>query len=207
MTGLIKVNRIFDYLDELFLNPKCELNYNNDFEFLIAVVLSAQTTDKKVNLVTKELFSKYDMYSLKEADIKDLESILKPLGMSFKKASFIKSISKDIVEKYNGKIPNDINLLTSMNGVGRKTANLVLSTLYNEPYLAVDTHVERVSKRLGLVKKDSTVLEIEKQLYNIVPKNRINKTHHQLVLFGRYYCKSVSPNCNGCKLKDICNKK
>lgn len=207
MTGLIKVNRIFDYLDELFLNPKCELNYNNDFEFLIAVVLSAQTTDKKVNLVTKELFSKYDMYSLKEADIKDLESILKPLGMSFKKASFIKSISKDIVEKYNGKIPNDINLLTSMNGVGRKTANLVLSTLYNEPYLAVDTHVERVSKRLGLVKKDSTVLEIEKQLYNIVPKNRINKTHHQLVLFGRYYCKSISPNCNGCKLKDICNKK
>lgn len=207
MTGLIKMNRIFDYLDELFLNPKCELNYNNDFEFLIAVVLSAQTTDKKVNLVTKELFSKYDMYSLKEADIKDLESILKPLGMSFKKASFIKSISKDIVEKYNGKIPNDINLLTSMNGVGRKTANLVLSTLYNEPYLAVDTHVERVSKRLGLVKKDSTVLEIEKQLYNIVPKNRINKTHHQLVLFGRYYCKSVSPNCNGCKLKDICNKK
>ena len=207
MTGLIKVNRIFDYLDELFLNPKCELNYNNDFEFLIAVVLSAQTTDKKVNLVTKELFSKYDMYSLKEADIKNLESILKPLGMSFKKASFIKSISKDIVEKYNGKIPNDINLLTSMNGVGRKTANLVLSTLYNEPYLAVDTHVERVSKRLGLVKKDSTVLEIEKQLYNIVPKNRINKTHHQLVLFGRYYCKSVSPNCNGCKLKDICNKK
>ena len=164
MTGLIKMNRIFDYLDELFLNPKCELNYNNDFEFLIAVVLSAQTTDKKVNLVTKELFSKYDMYSLKEADIKDLESILKPLGMSFKKASFIKSISKDIVEKYNGKIPNDINLLTSMNGVGRKTANLVLSTLYNEPYLAVDTHVERVSKRLGLVKKDSTVLEIEKQL-------------------------------------------
>ena len=207
MTGLIKMNRIFAYLDELFLNPKCELNYNNDFEFLIAVVLSAQTTDKKVNLVTKELFSKYDMYSLKEADIKDLESILKPLGMSFKKASFIKSISKDIVEKYNGKIPNDINLLTSMNGVGRKTANLVLSTLYNEPYLAVDTHVERVSKRLGLVKKDSTVLEIEKQLYNIVPKNRINKTHHQLVLFGRYYCKSVSPNCNGCKLKDICNKK
>ena len=207
MTGLIKMNRIFDYLDELFLNPKCELNYNNDFEFLIAVVLSAQTTDKKVNLVTKELFSKYDMYSLKEADIKDLESILKPLGMSSKKASFIKSISKDIVEKYNGKIPNDINLLTSMNGVGRKTANLVLSTLYNEPYLAVDTHVERVSKRLGLVKKDSTVLEIEKQLYNIVPKNRINKTHHQLVLFGRYYCKSVSPNCNGCKLKDICNKK
>ena len=102
MTGLIKMNRIFDYLDELFLNPKCELNYNNDFEFLIAVVLSAQTTDKKVNLVTKELFSKYDMYSLKEADIKDLESILKPLGMSFKKASFIKSISKDIVEKYNG---------------------------------------------------------------------------------------------------------
>ena len=200
------MNNIFEYLDYLFENPKCELEYNNDFEFLIAVVLSAQTTDKKVNSVTKELFSKYDMYSLKDAPINDLINILKPLGMSIKKASFIKNISKEITETYNGIIPDDINTLMKMDGVGRKTANLVLSTLYNKPYIAVDTHVERVCKRLNLVSKDANVLEVEQELYNIIPKDRLNKTHHQLVLFVRYYCKSIKPKCDTCKLKEICKK-
>lgn len=200
------MNNIFEYLDYLFENPKCELEYNNDFEFLIAVVLSAQTTDKKVNSVTKELFSKYDKYSLKDAPINDLINILKPLGMSIKKASFIKNISKEITETYNGIIPDDINALMKMDGVGRKTANLVLSTLYNKPYIAVDTHVERVCKRLNLVSKDANVLEVEQELYNIIPKDRLNKTHHQLVLFGRYYCKSIKPKCDTCKLKEICIK-
>ena len=200
------MNNIFEYLDYLFENPKCELEYNNDFEFLIAVVLSAQTTDKKVNSVTKELFSKYDMYSLKDAPINDLINILKPLGMSIKKASFIKNISKEITETYNGIIPDDINTLMKMDGVGRKTANLVLSALYNKPYIAVDTHVERVCKRLNLVSKDANVLEVEQELYNIIPKDRLNKTHHQLVLFGRYYCKSIKPKCDTCKLKEICIK-
>lgn len=200
------MNNIFEYLDYLFENPKCELEYNNDFEFLIAVVLSAQTTDKKVNSVTKELFSKYDMYSLKDAPINDLINILKPLGMSIKKASFIKNISKEITETYNGIIPDDINTLMKMDGVGRKTANLVLSTLYNKPYIAVDTHVERVCKRLNLVSKDANVLEVEQELYNIIPKDRLNKTHHRLVLFGRYYCKSIKPKCDTCKLKEICKK-
>lgn len=200
------MNNIFEYLDYLFENPKCELEYNNDFEFLIAVVLSAQTTDKKVNSVTKELFSKYDMYSLKDAPINDLINILKPLGMSIKKASFIKNISKEITETYNGIIPDDINTLMKMDGVGRKTASLVLSTLYNKPYIAVDTHVERVCKRLNLVSKDANVLEVEQELYNIIPKDRLNKTHHQLVLFGRYYCKSIKPKCDTCKLKEICKK-
>lgn len=200
------MNNIFEYLDYLFENPKCELEYNNDFEFLIAVVLSAQTTDKKVNSVTKELFSKYDKYSLKDAPINDLINILKPLGMSIKKASFIKNISKEITETYNGIIPDDINALMKMDGVGRKTANLVLSTLYNKPYIAVDTHVERVCKRLNLVSKDANVLEVEQELYNIIPKDRLNKTHHQLVLFGRYYCKSIKPKCDTCKLKEICKK-
>ncbi len=200
------MNNIFEYLDYLFENPKCELEYNNDFEFLIAVVLSAQTTDKKVNSVTKELFSKYDMYSLKDAPINDLINILKPLGMSIKKASFIKNISKEITETYNGIIPDDINTLMKMDGVGRKTANLVLSTLYNKPYIAVDTHVERVCKRLNLVSKDANVLEVEQELYNIIPNDRLNKTHHQLVLFGRYYCKSIKPKCDTCKLKEICKK-
>lgn len=200
------MNNIFDYLDELFPNPKCELNYNNDFEFLISVVLSAQTTDKKVNKVTEILFSKYDINSLKDADISDLEEILKPLGMSVKKAEYIKSISNDLVNKYNMKVPNKKTELISMKGVGNKTANLVLATLYNEPYLAVDTHVSRVSKRLGLVNKNANVLQIEKKLYKLVPKDRISKTHHQFVLFGRYYCKSINPSCKTCKLRNICKR-
>lgn len=198
------MNRIFDYLDELIPNPKCELEYSNDFEFLIAVVLSAQTTDKKVNNVTRVLFSKYDINSLKDASIDELKNILKPLGMADKKSLYIKNISRDLIEKYNGVIPNTLDELVKLDGVGRKTANLVLSTLYNKPYFAVDTHVSRVTKRLGLVPDSFNTLQIEKTMYKIVPKDRINRTHHQFVLFGRYYCKSINPMCNKCKLKDIC---
>lgn len=198
------MNRIFDYLDELFPNPKCELEYSNDFEFLIAVVLSAQTTDKKVNNVTRVLFSKYDINSLKDASIDELKNILNPLGMADKKSLYIKNISRDLIEKYNGVIPNTLDELVKLDGVGRKTANLVLSTLYNKPYFAVDTHVSRVTKRLGLVPDSFNTLQIEKTMYKIVPKDRINRTHHQFVLFGRYYCKSINPMCNKCKLKDIC---
>ena len=201
------MNRIFDYLDELFPNPKCELEYSSDFEFLIAVVLSAQTTDKKVNKVTKVLFSKYDINSLKDASIDEIKNILKPLGMSDKKSLYIKNISRDLIEKYNGVIPNTIEELVKLDGVGRKTANLVLSTLYNKPYFAVDTHVSRVTKRLGLVPDSFNTLQIEKTMYKIVPKDRINRTHHQFVLFGRYYCKSINPMCENCKIKDICNRK
>lgn len=200
------MNDIFSYLDELIPNPKCELNYNNDFEFLIAVVLSAQTTDKKVNKVTEYLFSKYDMYSLGNTSNNDLEDILKPLGMEKKKSVYIKEISNTIVKEYNGVIPQSRNELMRIKGIGRKTANLVLSTLYNEPYLAVDTHVLRVSKRLGLVNKNDDVIQTEKELYKLIPNDRINRTHHQLVLFGRYYCKSINPMCENCKLRSICKK-
>ena len=200
------MNSILSYMDELFPNPKCELEFNNDFEFLIAVVLSAQTTDKKVNKVTSILFSKYDINGLILAKTSDLEDILKPLGMSKKKAIFIKKIARDIKDKYNGNVPNDINELTKLDGVGRKTANVVLSTLYNKPYFAVDTHVTRVTKRLGLVPNDYDTLKIEEEMYKKVPKERISRTHHQFVLFGRYYCKSKKPMCDTCKLKNICKK-
>lgn len=199
------MNKIFEYLDTLFPNPKCELIYNNDFEFLIAVVLSAQTTDKKVNLVTKELFNKYDINTLKESNINDLKNILKPLGMADKKAIYIKNIARDINDIYNGKIPDSYEELIKLDGVGRKTANLILSTLYDKPYFAVDTHVERVTKRLSLVPFNSDVVKVEKIMYKLIPKERINRTHHQFVLFGRYYCKSKNPLCNECKLKSICN--
>lgn len=204
MIGYLMMNEIFNYLDELIPNPKCELNYSNDFEFLISVILSAQTTDKKVNNVTKVLFDKYDINTLANADINDLKLILKPLGMADKKSIYIKNVSNKLLNEFNGIIPDDFNKLVQFDGVGRKTANLVLSTLYNKPYFAVDTHVERVCKRLGLVNKNYDVLKVEKEMYKLIPKDRINRTHHQFVLFGRYYCKSKNPECKNCKLKDIC---
>lgn len=198
------MNNIFNYLDLLYPNPKGELNYNNDYELLIAVVLSAQTTDIKVNRVTKELFSKYDINTLGTAYISDIENILKELGMYKKKAVYIKHIAYDLVNKYNNKIPNSLKDLMKLDGVGRKSANLVLSIIYNKPLIAVDTHVSRVSKRLGLVNKDDNVLKIENMLYKIIPESRLLRTHHQLVLFGRYECKALKPNCKNCKLINIC---
>lgn len=198
------MKRIFDYLDELFIDPKPELKYNNEFEFLIAIVLSAQSTDIKVNKVTNILFNNYNINSLKNANIEDIITILKPLGMSKKKSSYIIEISKIISEKYNGIIPNSREELMKLPGVGRKTANVFLSQIYNMPYIAVDTHVERVSKRLGLVNNNDNVLEVENKLYKIIPKDRCLKTHIQMVLFGRYHCKAIKPNCINCKLKDIC---
>ena len=199
----MKINEILEYFDEIIPNPHCELNYEKDYEFLISVMLSAQTTDKRVNQVTSILYTKYPtLDSLKRAKIEDIIEIIKPIGTYQKKALYVKLIA-DELDKI-GYVPNDRKYLESLSGVGRKTTNLVLSELYNMPYFAVDTHVSRVSKRLGLVKEKDDVLTIERKLTKIIPKDRINRTHHQFILFGRYYCKAKSPNCNDCKLKEIC---
>lgn len=204
----MKNNLIFDYLDYLLPNPKCELIYNTDYELLIAVVLSAQSTDKRVNLVTPVIFKKYPtLKDLKEADIKDLENIIRQVGSHHKKASYIKNIARILVDEYQGIVPRDRDKLIEFPGVGRKTANVFLSEYYNEPAIAVDTHVERVSKRLGLAYSKDDVLTIEKKLMNKFPKDKWAKLHLQLVLFGRYYCKAVKPECLNCKLKDICKEK
>lgn len=197
--------RIEKYLDELFPNPKCELEFNKDYELLIAVVLSAQTTDKRVNSVTRILFSKYpSLDALSEASIEDIGNIIKPIGTYHKKTVFVKEIASILLKDYEGKVPNDRNSLEKMPGVGRKTTNVVLSVLFNEPAIAVDTHVSRVSKRLGLANKNDDVLKIEKKLMKKIDKSNWSRRHHQLVLFGRYYCKAMSPKCEICKLKDIC---
>lgn len=199
------MNNIIDYLNELFPNPKCELVYNNDYELLIAVMLSAQTTDKRVNMVTKILFNKYpDLRSLSEADVVDIANIIKPIGTFNKKALCVKQIASSLLNDCNGVVPNDRNYLESLSGVGRKTVNVVLSNLYNENCIAVDTHVARVSKRLGLSKENDDVLKIENNLSKKFPKNQLGKIHHQLVLFGRYKCKAIKPECDGCKLNDLC---
>ena len=199
---------VTDYMNELFPNPKCELNYNKDYELLIAVMLSAQTTDKKVNMVTDILFKKYDSIDkLKNADINDIIDIIKPIGTFNKKSNNVIEISKRLSEDYNGHVPNNREYLENLPGVGRKTTNVVLSNLYGEACIAVDTHVSRVSKRLGIANVNDDVLVIEKKLNKTFNKVELSRLHHQLVLFGRYYCKAIKPLCENCKLKKICTKK
>lgn len=201
------INNIVSYLDELFPNPKCELIFHKDYELLIAVMLSAQTTDKRVNEVTKILFSKYNnLEELSKADINVVMNILRPIGTFRKKAQNVIAISKSLLN-VDGIVPNDREFLEALPGVGRKTTNVVLSILYNEKCIAVDTHVARVSKRLGLASKNDNVLEIEKKITKKFKGYNMSRIHHQLVLYGRYYCKAIKPNCSSCKLKSICKEK
>ena len=198
-------NEIYDYLDELFPNPKCELDYHKDYELLIAVILSAQTTDKRVNKVTKVLFNKYpSIKELSEAPISSLEEIIREIGTFHKKAIYIHEITKKLTDDSYDYIPNDRKYIESLPGVGHKSANVFLSNIYNVPSLAVDTHVSRVSKRLGLVKEKDDVTIIEKKLTKKIPQDKWIKLHHQLVLFGRYHCKAMKPECNNCKIKEFC---
>lgn len=201
---MISSKEIINELDILIKNPKCELNYNKDYELLIATVLSAQSTDKRVNMVTKELFKNNDLMSINEMDIKELERIIKPIGTYTKKAIYIKDIASKLLNNYNGVVPNNRKFLESLKGVGRKTANVVLANLFSVPAFAVDTHVKRVSFRLGITNKNDDVYNIEKKLMEFFPKNKWIKLHHQLVLFGRYTCKSIKPNCIKCPFNEKC---
>lgn len=199
------INTVLDYLDELYPNAICELNYSKDYELLLAIVMSAQTTDKRVNMVTKELFNKYDtLEKLSNANLKDIEEIIKPIGTFKKKSIFIKEISTKLLEDNYTIVPNNRSYLESLPGVGRKTANVFLSVIYNEPLIAVDTHVNRVSKRLGLAKDKDDVRKVENKLMKKIPKDKWSKSHHQMVFFGRYKCKSMKPECDDCKLKEMC---
>ncbi len=197
----MKTTELLFYLDSLYPDAKCELNYNRDYELLIATVLSAQCTDKRVNEVTKILFNKYDIFTLATANKKDIEKIIYSVGTYTKKSAYIIEIAKALVKDYKGIVPNNRKYLEQLPGVGRKTCNVVLSNIYNVPAIAVDTHVARVSKRLGLVKNKDDVNKIEKKLMKLFPKEKWSKVHHQLVLFGRYICKSQKPECDMCPIK------
>ena len=195
------------YLDELFPNPKCELNYDKDYELLLAVMMSAQTTDKGVNKVNNILFKKYNtLDKLSNANLNDIKEIIKPIGNYNKKSINILNISKDLINKYNSKVPSTHVELETLPGVGRKTANVVLGELFNIPSFPVDTHIIRVSNRLNLVKSKDPII-IEKKLMKLFDKNNWIKLHKQLVLFGRYHCKAKNPSCSNCKLKNICQIK
>lgn len=207
MTKEEKCIIIEKYLDEILPNPGCELTYNSDYGFLIAVMLSAQCTDKKVNLVTKPFFEKYQ--SLKEIDalsIKEIENNIKSLGLYKNKAKNLKGIAHELLTRFNGKVPQDKNELMSLPGVGNKTANVVRVELFKIPEFPVDTHVERLAKRFKLADKSDDVLTVENKLKKDFKKENWIKLHHQFIHFGRYYCKAISPKCDGCKLTGICTK-
>lgn len=198
---------INNYLDELIPNPICELNYQKAYELVIAVMLSAQTTDKGVNKVTSILFQKYNsLEKLASSNIEDIKEIIKPIGNYNKKANNIIEISKILINKYKKQIPKTYEELEVLPGIGRKSANVIRSEIYKIPSFAVDTHVIRVTNRLGLVKTKDPVI-IEKELEKIFKKSDWIRKHQQLVLFGRYYCKAKNPDCQNCKLLNICLKK
>ena len=204
---MTKSQRIFfsHYLEELFPDAKAELDFENNFELIVAVVLSAQTTDIAVNKVTKVLFKYYPTpEKLMDADIKHVMSILKSIGLYRTKAKNIIALSKILVESHDGIVPSDRKALESLPGVGRKTANVVLSNAFGIPALAVDTHILRISKRLGLANETDDALAVEKKLNQKFPKELWHKLHHQLIFFGRYHCTARKPNCDTCKMQDMC---
>lgn len=200
---MIKSKEILEKLDIMIPNAACELNFKEDYELLFSVILSAQSTDKRVNMITEELF-KYNLEEISNLPVAKIEEIIKPVGTYKRKAHYISTDAKKLMNECNGIVPNDREYLENLLGVGRKTANVVLSNLYNVPAIAVDTHVSRVSKRLELANEDDDVEVIEQKLMKLFPKESWIKLHHQLVLFGRYTCKSRGPRCNECLFNDKC---
>ena len=196
---------VLEYLKKLYPNATCELKFNSIFEMLVAVILSAQCTDARVNKVSPALFEKYktpqDFANAKQGDI---EKLIYSCGFYHNKAKNIIACSKDIVEKYNGVVPNTLEELQTLAGVGRKTANVVYSVGFNGDAIAVDTHVFRVSNRISIA-KGKTPFEVEKQLMKNYEKKDWSKLHYMLVLFGRYVCKAKNPQCEDCELKNCCD--
>ncbi|MBM7569860.1 endonuclease III [Aquibacillus albus] len=196
-----------DVMEEMFPEAECELTHKNPFELVIAVVLSAQCTDALVNKVTKDLFNKYETpEDYLAVSIEELEQDIRSIGLYRNKAKNIRKLCQMLIDEYGGEVPSSKQELEKLAGVGRKTANVVASVAFKEPAIAVDTHVERVSKRLGICKWKDSVLEVEKTLMRKVPKEEWSDTHHRMIFFGRYHCKAKNPNCDECRLLDICRE-
>ncbi len=200
----VRTKEIIEILKETYPDAKCELNYGTPLQLLIATILSAQTTDKKVNEVTKSLFADYpDLDSLLTITNDELEQRIKQLGLYRNKAKNLIMMFNQLKEKFNGEVPQTMEELTSLAGAGRKTANVVLSNAFGVPCIAVDTHVFRVSNRLGLAKSEN-VLQVEKQLQKEIPKEEWTCMHHMLIFHGRRCCIARKPKCNECPLNHIC---
>jgi len=207
MLNNTQIRYCFDQMGVMFPEAHCELNHSNPFELVIAVALSAQCTDVLVNKVTKTLFEKYKApEDYLKVPLEELQNDIRSIGLYRNKAKNIQNLCRIVLAEYNGEIPTDRDELTKLPGVGRKTANVVVSVAFNVPAIAVDTHVERVSKRLGICRWKDSVLEVEKTLMKKVPKEEWSVTHHRLIFFGRYHCKAQNPQCPSCPLVELCRE-
>jgi len=192
-------------LGKMYPDADCELNFGSILDLVVAVILSAQTTDKQVNIVTASLFKKYKtLNDYAAADVNELAHDLRQIGLFRSKAKYIQAMSLMVLETFDGKIPSKIDELVTLPGVGRKTANVVVSVGFGQPGFAVDTHVARVSKRLGLVAETDDVGIIERKLKQVFPEAAWSKLHHQFIFFGRYKCKARQPLCDTCPFHNIC---
>ena len=202
------INQITSYFDKLFPNVGTELTYKTDYELLIAVMLSAQTTDVAVNKVTDVLFTKFKTIDeLANADIKEVEECIKSIGLYKTKAKNVIAIAQMLINNFASKVPIEKKDLLTLPGVGNKTANVVRAELFKIPEIAVDTHVSRISKRLGLANEKDSPDQVEAKLRKIIPVESYISFHHQAIHFGRYFCQARTPRCYECELVNICKEK
>lgn len=205
MTRQERFKAVIDYFKITRPEAETELVFSNPYELLVAVILSAQCTDKRVNMTTPSLFAEYpDVESLAMADYEDLFAIIKSISFPGNKTRHLLGMAKLVIEKYNGQIPMTVEELVQLPGVGRKTANVITSVIDKQPNMAVDTHVFRVSARIGLTVNAKTPLQTEMQLIRHIPKELVHKFHHWLILHGRYICIARNPKCPECGLKPVC---
>lgn len=201
-----KYSAFISYFQENMPVAESELNYENPYQLIVAVILSAQCTDKRVNMTTPAFFERFpDAYSLSESTQDEVYQLVKSISYPNNKAKNLLGMARVLVRDFAGVVPDDVDLLQTLPGVGRKTANVVASVAFNKPAMAVDTHVFRVSARIGLSKNAKTPLETEKQLVRYIPKDVIPKAHHWLILHGRYVCKARKPDCDKCGITKICD--
>lgn len=206
MTKKQKIEFIVKYFSEKMPDPKTELEYTSPYELLVAVILSAQCTDKRVNMVTPPFFNRYPtVETLAEASIEDIYDLIRSISYPNNKSKHLLGMAQTLIKDFNGEIPSDVDELQKLPGVGRKTANVIASVIFNKPAMAVDTHVFRVSKRLGITPTAKNPLETERVLVKFFSEDQIPNAHHWLILHGRYTCFARKPNCKECGLTPICS--
>jgi endonuclease-3 len=205
MTKKQRYDAILQWFEQNMPIAESELVFHNEYELLVAVMLSAQCTDKRVNMVTPKLFEQYPTpQTLAQASEEDIFQIIRSISYPNAKAKHLKGMAEKLISDYQGQVPNTVEALQTLPGVGRKTANVVCAVAWNQPTMAVDTHIFRVSERIGLTTHSKNPLQTEKQLIQYIPENIIPKAHHWLLLHGRYTCQARTPKCEKCGLQDIC---
>jgi endonuclease-3 len=200
-----RIKKVIDFFTETMPEPETELSYVNPYELIVSVILSAQCTDKRVNQITPALFRKYpDAEKLAAASQEEVFELIRSCSYPNNKAKHLRGMARVLCDEFKGKVPADIENLQKLPGVGRKSANVIAAVIYNKPVMAVDTHVFRVSARIGLTRGAKTPLQTENQLYKVFPERLIPQAHHWLILHGRYVCQARKPKCNECGLTGIC---